>query len=102
MDAPSSEPDFVKRNYRFNFFVNLMDGGFFWLGYSCIAPAVILPVFVSHFTDSKILIGLIGVMANAGWFFPQLFTSNWVEKVPLKKDFPVKVCLLYTSPSPRD
>ena len=91
MDAPSSEPDFVKRNYRFNFFVNLMDGGFFWLGYSCIAPAVILPVFVSHFTDSKILIGLIGVLANAGWFFPQLFTSNWVEKVPLKKDFPFKI-----------
>ncbi len=79
----------VHRHYKHNFFVNLMDGACFWLGYSFLGPAVILPLFVSHYTDSKMLIGLIAMLGSVGYFLPQLFTANWVEGLPLKKIGPV-------------
>jgi len=78
-------------NYRHNFIVNLLDGSFFWFGYSFIAPAVILPLFVSHFTQNKLVIGLVAVMSTAGYFFPQLFTANWVERIAVKKNLPVNL-----------
>jgi MFS family permease len=34
------------------------------------------------------------MIATSGWFLPQLFTSNWVEQMPLKKDAPVKLGFL--------
>jgi MFS family permease len=79
------------KNFRHNFVVNLLDGSFFWFGYSFISPAVILPLFVSHFTENKIVIGLVAVLSTTGYFFPQLFTANWVEQVAVKKDLPVKL-----------
>ena len=91
-----SNPDleyeqYVNKNSRWNYVFNFLDGSLFWLGYSFIAPGVILPLFVSHFTDSKVLIGSVGMIAASGWFLPQLFTSNWVEKMAVKKDAPVKI-----------
>lgn len=81
----------LDRDLRRNFIVNVLDGGFFWFAYSFIAPAVILPLYVSRLTDSKLAIGLIAVLGATGYFFPQLFTSNWVERIPVKKDLPVKL-----------
>lgn len=83
--------EYVIKNARWNYFVNFLDGSLFWLGYSFIAPGIILPLFVSHFTDSKILIGAIAMIGSSGWFLPQLFTSNRVEQMPVKKDAPVKL-----------
>jgi MFS family permease len=81
----------MDRDLRRNFIVNVLDGGFFWFAYSFIAPAVILPLYVSRLTDSKLAIGLIAVLGATGYFFPQLFTSNWVERMAVKKDLPVKL-----------
>ena len=75
----------VERNYQYNAVVNWLDGTFFWFGYSFIATRTILPLYVSHFTDSKLLIGLLSVLAASGWFLPQLFTANWVQRLPRKK-----------------
>ncbi len=83
----------VERNYRHNFTVNFMDGTFFWLGSSFIASSVILPLYVSHFTHNSFLIGLIAVISSGVYFLPQLFTSNWVEHLPVKKVLPVKIGL---------
>ncbi len=83
----------VQRNYRHNFTVNFLDGTTFWFGSSFIASSVILPLYVSHFTDRDILIGLVAVISSGGFFLPQLFTANWVEHVPVKKDIPVKIGL---------
>jgi MFS family permease len=79
------------RNDRHNYFVNLMDVALFWLGYSFIAPGVILPVFVSHFTDNNLIIGLIAVVSAVGFSFPQLFTANWIGSMRYKKHAPVRV-----------
>lgn len=81
----------VERNYRWNFAVNLMDGAMFWLGLSFMSSATIMPLFVSKLTASQLTIGLIGVIANSGWFLPQLFTANLVQRLPRMK--PVAVNL---------
>ena len=78
----------IERNYRWNFTVNALDGASFWFGMSFISSTIILPLYVSHFTDNPILIGLIPFIATAGYLVPQLFSANAVERAPKKKFFP--------------
>lgn len=75
----------VERNYRWNFAVNLLDGVFFLFGVSFASSATILPLFVSKLTPSPLAIGLVAVIAQAGWLLPQLFTANAVERLARKK-----------------
>ena len=81
----------IERDYRWNFTVNALDGASFWFGMSFISSAVILPLFVSHFTDNPVLIGLIPFLSSAGYLLPQLFVANAVERAPLKKFFPITI-----------
>jgi MFS family permease len=75
----------VEHNYRWNFVFNLLDGAAFWLGLSFMSTATILPLYVSKLTPSPLAIGLIAVIANSGWFLPQLFTANTVQRLPRRK-----------------
>ena len=84
----------VERSYRFNFVVNAFDGALFWAGSSFIASTTILPVYVSRLTDSKFAIGLLSMIGAMGWLVPQLFTANWVQRLPRKKVLPVNLGLL--------
>ncbi len=79
----------VERDYRWNFLVNVLDGASFWFGISFISGAIILPLYVSHFTSNPLLIGLIPFLNTAGHLLPQLFVANAVERAPRKKFFPV-------------
>lgn len=81
----------VQRNFRWNFSVNVVEGAFFWLGISFAAPSTIIPLYVSHLTDSRVAIGLIAAISGAGWYLPQLLTANYVERLPLKKPMVVNV-----------
>ena len=83
----------VRRHYRHNSVVNVLDGTFFWGGSSLIASTTILPVYVSRLSDSKLLIGLVSMIGTTGWLLPQLFTANWVQRLPRKKTLPVRVGL---------
>jgi len=83
----------VERNYRHNYIVNFLDGTFFWLGFNLIAYRTILPLYVSHYTDSKLALGLLATISATGWLLPQLFTSNWVQRLPRKKVVPVRLGL---------
>jgi MFS family permease len=83
----------VSKNYRFNFTVNLADLAFYMFGYSFISPATILPVFVSHFTKNPILLGMIPFISTAGFLVPQLFSSNLIERAPVKKFYPFNLGL---------
>jgi MFS family permease len=94
--ATKIDPDFdleVQHHYRYNATVNILDGTFYWFGASFITWRTILPLYVSHFTDSKLLIGLIPMLANTGYLLPQLFTVNWIQRLPRKKVAPVNVGL---------
>ena len=75
----------VERNYRWNFAVNLLDGASYWFSLSFISAGTIAPLFVSKLTSSPLLIGLVAVIAQGGWFLPQLLTANFVEQLPRKK-----------------
>lgn len=79
----------IEKNYRWNFMVNTLDGASFWFGMSFFSSTIILPLFVSHFTDSPLTIGLISFLGWGGIFLPQLFMANAVERAPRKKFFPV-------------
>lgn len=81
----------MNQNFRHNYIVNVLDGAFFWFGYSFIAPAVILPLYVNHLTSNKLILGLVAVIGSTGYFFPQLFTANKVEQIAVKRDLPVKL-----------
>ena len=90
IDSPDVD-SLVLVNYRHNMVVNIIDVTFFFLGSAFISTSTILPLFVSHLTDNKLWIGLIGMISATGFFLPQLFTANWVERTPIKRDIVVKV-----------
>ena len=81
----------VWRNYRHNLAVNVLDGTLFWCGASFIASSTILPVYISHFTNNKLVIGLLSMIGMTGWLLPQLLTANWVQRLPRKKVLPVNL-----------
>ena len=89
IDASVDVQKYLERHFKWNFTVNVLDGASFWLGMSFISTSVILPLFVSHFTNNPILIGLIPFLAMAGPLVPQLFMANAVERAPQKKIYPV-------------
>ena len=75
----------VERNYRWNFAVNLLDGASFWFGISFVSSRTIIPLFISKLTADTLPIGLAAVIAQGGWFLPQLLTANGVERLARKK-----------------
>jgi MFS family permease len=79
----------IERNFRWNFTVNALDGAAFWFGMSFFSSAIILPLFVSHFTSSPLAIGMIQFLGWAGVLLPPLFVANIIERAPRKKIFPV-------------
>lgn len=86
--------ELVEHQYRWNFGVNLADGTAFWLGASFISATTVIPLFVSKLTTSTVAIGYVAMLAAAGWFLPQIFTSNWVERLPRRKPVLVYVGLV--------
>ncbi len=91
-EGPKSEAQqVIEKNIRHNFIVNALDGASFWFGYSFIAPTIILPLYISHFTSNPLIIGLIPFINTGGYLLPQLFTSNFVERAAIKKFFPVNL-----------
>ncbi len=89
MDADPAIQQEIQRNYRWNFFVNTLDGATFGLGMSFFSSEIVLPLFVSHFTDSPLAIGLIAFLGWGGVLLPQMFMANAVERAPRKKLFPM-------------
>jgi len=75
----------VERNYHWNYAVNLLDATVFFLGLSFMSSSTIVPLFISKLTPSPLPIGLAAVIAQAGWFLPQVLTANAVERLPRKK-----------------
>lgn len=86
--ARRSEAEFaadVRRHYRWNFAVNLMDVVNFALGLSFLSATTIVPLFISKLTPNPLFIGLAAMIAQGAWFLPQLFTANAMERLARKK-----------------
>ena len=81
MALPPSNEQFIQRNLRYNFTINLLDGGFFGLALGFASFITIIPLFVSQMTDSALLIGLVPAIHSAGWQLPQLLTADQLSRV---------------------
>lgn len=81
----------IEQNLRHNYIVNFIDGAAFWLGFSFVASRTVLPLFISHLTDSPMAIAFLSAVVSTGTLIPQLFTASWVQRLPVKKVIPVKV-----------
>jgi MFS family permease len=67
----------LKHNYLFN----VLDGGFFGFALGLASFSAVIPLFVSTFTSSALLIGLIPALHNIGWQLPQLLTARRVASL---------------------
>jgi MFS family permease len=74
---------------KWNFAMGLIHGILFTGGQAFSNPDTIIPVFLSHFTDSKTLIGLsatlLGSLGGIGSVLPQLFVARRLENKSHKK-----------------
>lgn len=83
----------AERDYAWNFTVNVADGALFLFGAAFVASSTILPLFLSKLTTNPLAFGLLAVIAQSGWFLPQLFTANWMERLSRKKPVVVNLGL---------
>lgn len=67
-----------------NFVKGVLNGVIFTLAETLIDPTLVLVAFVSHLTTSPILIGLVAPLRDAGWYFPQLWVSGYIQSQPKK------------------
>jgi MFS family permease len=88
--ADTEEHPVVVKHFRRNFTANFFDVAIFFFGDGFAAAYTILPVFVSIFTDSPILIALVPAVTEAGWFLPQMFMAPFVERQPRLKSLVLK------------
>jgi len=72
----------IRRHYRWNLTVGVGEVAFFFFGMSFIASTTILPLFISKLTSSTLAVGLVALLAQGGWYLPQLFTAHATERVP--------------------
>jgi len=79
----------LDKHFKHNFRVNVLDGASFWFGASFFATRTIGVLFLSYLTDNTFAFGLLAMIASTGWSLPQLFTANWVQRLPVKKVVPV-------------
>ncbi len=81
------------QDYRHNLTYNLLDGGFFGFAMGFASFMTIFPLFVSHLTDSALLIGLIPAIHAVGWQLPQLFTAHRVSRLKRYKPMVMSLTL---------
>ncbi|MBD2681136.1 MULTISPECIES: MFS transporter [Nostoc] len=75
----------IQKDLRYNFAVNVVESGFFGLGSGFASYITIIPLFVSGFTDSALLIGLIPAIPRLGYQLPQLLTADKVARLQYYK-----------------
>jgi MFS family permease len=70
-----------RKNLRWNYIANVLDGGFFGMGIGFASFTTVIPLFVDNMTDSAILIGLISAIHVMGFQFPQLLMARSVGRL---------------------
>ncbi len=71
----------IRKHFKYNLRVNLLDGVFFGLAWGFGSMGTILPLFVSRMTDSALLIGIIPAIHAVTWQLPQLFLANRIARL---------------------
>ncbi len=77
----------AQRHARRNFDLGVVNGALYILFDTVTSSALVLPLFVSQLTQSRLLIGLVQPVVQSGWFLPQFVMSRYVERLPRKQVF---------------
>ncbi len=64
------------RSSRRNSTLGILNGMLVNLGNAFVDPFTVLPVFITTFGGSTILVGFVSAAFFAGWFLPQVFVAN--------------------------
>lgn len=81
----------TKKDSNWNFWINVGDSAFVNLSGSFVFISTLLPLYVSHFTESVILIGLVPSIYILASHLPQLFFSSYAESLDKIKPWVVKI-----------
>ncbi len=96
----------MKRNYRWNFAWNVMDGVFFLAGMELIGIFTIIPGFIKLLVErvpyllpyENRLASLVVVIMHLGWFLPPVFAAPYLETVRRRHPLLKKVGVLLRLP----
>jgi len=76
----------IKEYHGWNFTLNVASGGFDNFGLSLVSCATVLPAFLTLFTGSNVIIGLLPALFVFFWTFPQIVTSLYTGHFRQKKN----------------
>jgi len=65
-----------ERSSRRNSTLGILNGMLVNLGNAFVDPFTVLPVFITTFGGSTVLVGFVSATFFAGWFLPQVFVAN--------------------------
>ncbi|MEM7344521.1 MAG: MFS transporter [Chloroflexota bacterium] len=82
------------RNFSWNLFFNAFDVIFFMGGIGLLSATTIIPLFISKLTDSVVPLAIVAMLAQGGFFLPQLFVANFTERLDYKKPMVVNLGFL--------
>ncbi|HEY59945.1 MAG TPA: MFS transporter [Anaerolineae bacterium] len=77
----------IKQNYRWNFIWMTIDNMMFFFILMGLSPYTVLPFYVRHFTQSKIIFGLVPAIFILGNTLPQPFMANFLKNRTDRKKY---------------
>ncbi len=90
--------EYVHKNERWNFGVNVADLTFYNLASSFIFGSTVLSLYADYLTDSAVLIGLIPAIQQVAHYLPQLLLVRKFETLPRKKPIIAKISIMERLP----
>ena len=85
MPLPETTEMFVAKHARWNFVMNVIEGGLFMFGMNMVSSLTVLPYFIQQYTNEKWVQGLIPAIANTGWLLPGLFVAPLIAHLWRRK-----------------
>lgn len=76
-------PEDVKRNFRWG----VLNGLLYITAETLLDPTLVIVAFLSHLTQSPLLLGLVVPMRDGAWSLPQLWMSGFMQSKPHKQTY---------------
>lgn len=92
--ASTSRSQQLAPHYWRNFFLLAVDSGSFAFAITSLSHLTIIPSYLAHVTDSRILLGIAPTIFVLGSLLPQAFVANWANGLKRRKPYLVVVFIL--------
>ncbi len=74
------ETDRTRRNFR----LGVLNGVLYISAETLLDPTLVLVAFLSHLTQSSLLLGMVVPLRDGSWSLPQLWVSGYLQSIPHK------------------